>query len=245
MPRSRTIRYPRRIRYLGFLTLCLVVLLVVHSLLVGNITDYTYMLWNFFLALLPVVLIYPMRYVTRHTSHAVHLIGILVIGFLWLALIPNTFYLLTEFTHLNPGVLVNLTGDQTLGSINYGRGSALYLLDSLMLLIAALFGAYAGSIALCDGYRFIKKYRTVVAARISIAIVMLLIAIGVYIGRYGRWNSWDVIIQPLDVVSDFITQLSHPETFERFIVYLMSIILFEIISLYVFTQLKLMDDNSQ
>jgi uncharacterized membrane protein len=39
---------------------------------------------------------------------------------------------------------------------------------------------------------------------------MLLNALGIYIGRYLRYNSWDVISNPLGLSEDIIYLLIHP-----------------------------------
>jgi uncharacterized membrane protein len=40
--------------------------------------------------------------------------------------------------------------------------------------------------------------------------IMLLNAFGVYIGRYMRYNSWDVIASPFQLTQDIIYMLIHP-----------------------------------
>ena len=39
---------------------------------------------------------------------------------------------------------------------------------------------------------------------------MWLNALGIYIGRYLRFNSWDVITDPFDLLSDIVKMLIHP-----------------------------------
>jgi uncharacterized membrane protein len=34
--------------------------------------------------------------------------------------------------------------------------------------------------------------------------------LGVYIGRFRRWNSWDLLLHPRAVLADTLTQLAHP-----------------------------------
>ena len=40
--------------------------------------------------------------------------------------------------------------------------------------------------------------------------VMWLNALGVYIGRYLRYNSWDIVTDPLDLLGDIIRMIAHP-----------------------------------
>lgn len=232
-------KLPQRVRVILLMTGLLIGLLAIHSLLRGNLTDYTYLIWNFALAAVPALMIYVWRSAERWRFRVITSV---VVALLWLLFLPNTFYLLTEFTHLNPDVLVNLPGGHTTGSIVYGRGSALYVFDSLMMLVAAVFGAYTGSIALVDGFHTVRRLKNAVTARFTTAIVIVLVAIGAYLGRYGRWNSWDIATQPGHIVTEFWHQFTGAATFERFVVFTGTILLFELVCLYAVCKLDIADD---
>ena len=45
---------------------------------------------------------------------------------------------------------------------------------------------------------------------IVIAMVMWLIALGVYIGRYLRFNSWDIITDPLSLFNEIFLMVLNP-----------------------------------
>lgn len=230
---------PKRFQITGVLSLWLVLLLLLHSLFVGNVTDYTYLIWNFFLALLPLFVIFSGRIVNIFHGKIVRYIISAIIAILWLLLLPNTFYLLTEFTHLNSAVLVNLPGNHAFGYINYTRGSALYVFDSLLMLVSALFGGYTGAVALLDAFHFFKRQLSHTYSTLIVTFIGLLSIIGVYIGRYGRWNSWDAITQPLTISHDIFIQLSHAVVTPQFLLFIISIGLFEVASLYVVARLKI------
>jgi uncharacterized membrane protein len=50
-----------------------------------------------------------------------------------------------------------------------------------------------------------------------VAVVLLLCSFAIYLGRYLRWNSWDVLINPAGIIFDvsepFISPTSHPQAF--------------------------------
>jgi uncharacterized membrane protein len=43
-----------------------------------------------------------------------------------------------------------------------------------------------------------------------VVCLLLLSAFGVYIGRFLRWNSWDILCSPLDLGADIIYRVIHP-----------------------------------
>ena len=40
--------------------------------------------------------------------------------------------------------------------------------------------------------------------------VFAVTGLGIYIGRFLRWNSWDVVRAPLPLLTDIAEQLTHP-----------------------------------
>ena len=43
-----------------------------------------------------------------------------------------------------------------------------------------------------------------------VALVSLVSGYGVYLGRFPRWNSWDVIAHPMLLIGDAFFRLTHP-----------------------------------
>lgn len=154
------------------------------------------------------------------------------LGAIWVLFIPNAFYILTDFMHLNSDVLVNVRGDSQHFGVSYIRGDGLYLLDSLLLLAATVYGAYVGGLALLRAYSFLQTKLSNKLAIVLIGLVMLLSATGVYIGRFGRWNSWEGLIMPWQIVDDLARSLSSSAIRGRFALVVMTVLLFQCISLY-------------
>jgi uncharacterized membrane protein len=172
--------------------------LVLHTLfclaLVGFRVIYTgesmflFLVWNLFLAYLPYIL---STYIARRVANWSK--GRLIIALApWLLLVPNSFYILTDLFHLRPQESIPLWYD-------------------LALIIAF---AWNGLIV---GVLSIRQIEVVIQRRwqsanewLFILPVMYLNALGIFIGRYLRFNSWDVITNPLGLVNEVLYLLIHP-----------------------------------
>jgi uncharacterized membrane protein len=150
---------------------------------------FLFLRWNLFLAWIPFVLSLGVA--------AVHDRGgprplLWVLGAAWLLFLPNAPYILTDFIHL-------------------GRASGAPLWFD-----AALIGAFAAT-GLALGLASLLVVHHVVEARSgrlvgwAVAVGSLVLsAIGVYLGRFPRFNSWDVVTDPQGLVEVVLRRLADP-----------------------------------
>lgn len=150
---------------------------------------YLFLVWNLFLAWIPFGA--ALVVAAAHRLRAPRLVlGVLGVG--WLLFLPNAPYILTDFIHL-------------------GRaGGAPLWFD------AALIGAFAGT-GLLLGLASLLVVHHVVEARAGrvagwvVAVGSLLLsALGIYLGRYLRFNSWDLVTDPDGLVSVVLLRLADP-----------------------------------
>ena len=151
--------------------------------------------WNLFLAILPYVIsTFFLLYYKKINS----LLLYAIILTSWLLLFPNAPYIVTDFFHLEP------------------RPGIPYWYDLGMIFSFAWNGLLLGFISLYD-------IQTAFARRFSafkgwaFAILSLVLgSFGIYLGRYERFNSWDVLTNPaglfLDIADRFIHPMNHPRT---------------------------------
>lgn len=156
---------------------------------------YWFMFWNLFLAWLPLLFAVLLRKWLKNNSWQSWQ-GITLTG-LWVLLLPNSFYVLSDLIHLRP------TGDISL------------LYDALLLFSFTVNGFIVGFISVYLVHQqFIKrlKYKQTL---MLIGLVFLLCGFAVYLGRSLRWNSWDIFIHPagilFDVSNELINPLAHPQ----------------------------------
>lgn len=146
------------------------------------------LVWNLFLAWLPLLLALVLVGLHRARAHGVALVAV---GLPWLLLLPNAPYIVTDLVHLaeRPGVPVWF--DAVLISCNAAVGLGLGLLSLYLVhrVVAARRGAVAGWV--------------VALGCLPLAVV------GVWLGRVHRFNSWDVV-HPGRLVETVIVRLGDP-----------------------------------
>lgn len=147
---------------------------------------YLFLIWNLFLAWLPVLM--------ALAAVALRRIPVLLwaSGAAWLLFLPNAPYLLTDLGHL-------------------GRwGNAPYWFDLLLLLVFALTGLLLGFVSLKVMHQLVQERLGQVAGWLFAIVTLSLSSLGVYIGRFLRWNSWDMLVQPSHVLGDLFALLHQP-----------------------------------
>jgi uncharacterized membrane protein len=139
-------------------------------------------IWNLFLALIP--LIFSFWLFRPSASRSVIWWGIFLV---FVAFLPNAPYVLTDSIHL-PELIRNYPVSIVL----------LILIPQYTLFIFIGFQAYVIALIRLNDYLIFldkERYRYLVNA-----IAHILSAIGIYLGRFERFNSWDLVTQPLIVI---------------------------------------------
>ena len=154
----------------------------------GHMT-YLFLVWNLFLAFVPYAITQWASVDTNILKNRVKLIAML---FTWLLFIPNSFYILTDLFHLD------------------AFDSAPKWFDLLLIFSFAWNGIVLGIVS-------IRKIETIMenvtgrnSSLLIVFIVMWLNAFGIYIGRYLRFNSWDIVMQPFSLFREMFEVLFHP-----------------------------------
>ncbi|WP_262497530.1 DUF1361 domain-containing protein [Flavipsychrobacter stenotrophus] len=112
--------------------------------------------------------------------------------FLWLLFFPNAMYIVTDLFHLNE-------------STNVPKW-----FDLLLLFSAALNGVLMGMSSLYNIEQFLKKNISVKYVPVVVFSLLLLCGYGIYLGRYMRWNSWDIFTQPFGLLMNIAHDVKHP-----------------------------------
>lgn len=143
--------------------------------------------WNLFLAWFPlgIMLIYRDLLIAGllRRGRLATVVTIVFLG-LWLVFMPNSPYIITDLFHLRH------------------VGNELVYYDTLMIFLGALTGLLAGL------YSTLLVHRTLLAQTVRLPVSALLVwglvlgsqalaGFGIYLGRFVRWNTWDLVTNPL------------------------------------------------
>ncbi len=133
-----------------------------------------FLIVNLVLAWLPLVF-------ALGVSRAQHRWAAAAFGLVWLAFLPNAPYLVTDLIHLSGW---------------YGQRWR----HVLMFGFAAWTGVMLGVASLRLVHLTVERRAGAVAGWATVVASTALCAVGVVIGRFQRWNSWDLVTRPLDVL---------------------------------------------
>jgi len=150
---------------------------------------YLFLVWNLFLAYLPYAL---STLLYRRIDWIENTGKLVVLSVCWLLFIPNAFYLITDLVHLEYRYVVP------------------FWYDLVLILSFVWNGMLLGILSVRQMEKIVAAKWQLKNAAYFIYPVMFLNALGVYIGRYLRFNSWDVLTNPLQLAADVIALFSSP-----------------------------------
>jgi uncharacterized membrane protein len=152
--------------------------------------SYVFLVWNLFLAWVPYGCSLLAALLAERRPRAWG--RLLMLGGLWLLFFPNALYLVTDFVHLRPRASIPLWYD--IGLLAAFAWSGCFLAVASLRAMQNLVATYIGGLA---GWLFVVG-------------MIGLNGLGVYMGRFLRWNSWDLFLDPRGVLSDALHIVANP-----------------------------------
>ncbi len=150
--------------------------------------QFLFLVWNLFLACIPLAFSRALRAASRRGASAwtqAPLFG------LWLLFLPNAPYILTDLVHVSP------------------PGGVVFWYDLGMILSCAAAGLLVGYLSLLNVQRVVDEKLGKAAGWCTAGGALMLSGFGVYMGRVMRWNSWDVITDPVGLFGSVVHFLLH------------------------------------
>jgi uncharacterized membrane protein len=191
--RAPVLRHSRQLGVVASLILSsllcigLLVLRVVHS----RHSTYAWLWWNLFLAWLPLGLAFVAYNVSRYHSRLSWFL-VFVCALIWLAFFPNAPYLVTDIIHLQH------------------RTDAPFWFDLILFVSIAWTGCFLGLVSLFLMQEIVRRAAGSVISWVFAVAALGLSGFGIYLGRFLRWNSWDVFFAPTQILGSLLAGLRHP-----------------------------------
>lgn len=155
--------------------LCFALLLLVARIFRTGHFSFVFLLWNFFLAWLPVWFARVMQHKSGLSRKMILLSAILFL--------PNAPYLSTDLFHLSKNLVAPLWLD-TILILNFAIMGLICFVQATVLILQEL-KRMTGS----DVIYYICKSGLLLAS-----------GYGIYLGRYLRFNSWDLVLNPFGLL---------------------------------------------
>lgn len=181
--------------------------LVSYSLLITRIIAsdslrYTFLFWNLVLAAIPMLFAWWLVDELRRNGWLGWRQGVAMV--LWVLFLPNSFYIVTDFIHLRANYEADLLFDIT-------------VLTSFMIS-----GIVYGFVSVFLVHRQLQRRWGEAKAYGIIALILLAASFAICLGRYTRWNTWDVLLKPagllFDISDKVINPSAHVQTYQTTVV---------------------------
>ncbi len=164
-----------------------------------------FLVWNLFLAWMPLfVILLTRRFYSK--SKIALMIGIII----WLLFFPNAPYIITDLIH------IEILPKQ------------LMWFDSLGIFVCAMTGLLVGLYSLRITHELISQHISKFYTWLIILFFSMISGFGIYLGRYLRFNSWDLFTHPFSLIRIALAELSSPLCLQNTIVFGLTILLFYI-----------------
>lgn len=150
---------------------------------------YIFLPWNLFLAFIPYWISSWINVPGSEVKSKLKTVAGLAA---WLLFIPNSFYIITDLFHFTR------------------IRSAPKWFDLLMIFSFAWNGIVCGIISLRRIELLLTKWLGKGYSLTLILIVMWMSGFGIYIGRYLRFSSWDIVTSPILLGEEMLYMIVHP-----------------------------------
>jgi uncharacterized membrane protein len=180
--------------------------------------NYRFLAWNLFLAWIPLfaaLLVWRLDQGRRKFWLPVALLSLT-----WLLFFPNAPYIVTDFQHLTP------------------RQNVPLWFDLVMILSFAWNGLTVGFVSLRIMQQFAQRHTGPIGGWILAIGTLTISGFGIYIGRFLRWNTWDIVTNPHPLLQDILVRMVDPFGYPRTIgvtVLYSSFLILAYVTLWLFT----------
>ncbi|HEY0158481.1 MAG TPA: DUF1361 domain-containing protein [Thermoanaerobaculia bacterium] len=156
--------------------------------------SFAFLYWNLFLAAVPFGAALVLEALDKLRRLAPLQWGCFIV---WLLFLPNAPYIVTDFIHLRQRTGIPLW------------------YDILLLISSAGTGLILGYASVMIVQRIVARRYGVVRGWFVAVTALILSAFGIYLGRFLRFNSWEVLSDPMPLFSGIASRIMNPFDYPR------------------------------
>ena len=169
------------------LFIAFIVVLIINRITYSGSKMYVFLLWNIFLAGIPLLITKYLFYKSITTKWK----QFLLIS-VWLLFFPNALYIITDLVHLQKASTVPKW------------------FDAILVFSSAIVGLLMAFASLLKVEQFLNNQFSKKKVALFIILFLFLGSFGVYLGRFLRWNSWNIIDDPFSLLSSILQRFVFP-----------------------------------
>ncbi|MDD5721014.1 MAG: DUF1361 domain-containing protein [Candidatus Pacebacteria bacterium] len=170
----------RKITQILIVVSVIAIIFILFRLDLSGVETPGYLIWNLFLAWIPYII--SSYFIKKETS-----ISIFIPLFIfWLLFFPNAPYLVTDVTHI------------------VSSPASFVWYDSLLFFFFGWVGLLLGMVSLYRIHQYFKNHLSNFISELIIFVICFVSSFGVYLGRFERWNSWDLFLNPFNLIKQSV-----------------------------------------
>lgn len=175
--------FTNKISVFVYVSFAFIVISLLMYIVPSNDFVWSYILWNDVLAVIPLFCaMFASYFYEKHKK-----IQTVIFLLLWMLFFPNSPYMITDLKYA-----ASYNSDYYFDYARVGvNGSAWLLLFNIA--VAVSLGVLFGLLSLSIVQNMIKRKFGTVKSGFIVAAVIVISSFGVYIGRFARVNSWDIV----------------------------------------------------
>jgi uncharacterized membrane protein len=140
-----------------------------------------FLIWNLILAGIPYLII---LYVATFQNHKKNKIKTIFFLLVWLLFLPNSFYIITDLVHLSRA------------------NEHLFWFDLILISSFSISGCILGLVSMLEFEKIIRDLVSIKIIRLIIPMICFLSGFGIFLGRMLRFNSWEILSNPMQLIND-------------------------------------------
>ncbi|WP_300359275.1 DUF1361 domain-containing protein [Fluviicola sp.] len=156
---------------------------------ISGTRHFLFLNWNLFLAFVPWTFTVILAMSPNLQKSRLAVFGMLGV---WLLFFPNASYILTDLFHLSHS------------------SSMPIWFDLVLILSFAWTGLLYGFLSLWNLEELMEQFLSRRAITLLSVVLLFISSFGIYIGRYLRWNSWDILHHPTKLMGDIGDRIINP-----------------------------------